>query len=74
VAAAQDRQPDRYLTDGVNLYRSLGALAGAMGQMVALEDCRSLNVVLLPIGQLRASGLHVVITAEAQSGSGRGVR
>ena len=53
----------RYLTDGVNLYRSLGILAGAMGQMVGLENCRSLDVMLLPIGELRSRGLRAVIPA-----------
>ena len=47
-------QAGRYLTDGVNLYRCLGAIASGMGQMVGLENCRSLDVMLLPIGELRA--------------------
>jgi hypothetical protein len=49
------------LTDGVNLYRSLGAIAGRMGLVVGLENCRSLEVMLLPIGELRAQGLRIVI-------------
>jgi hypothetical protein len=64
--AEHARQADHYLTDGVNLYRSLGAIAGALGQMVGLEDCRSLDVQLLPIGELRTPGLRVVIPAEEQ--------
>ncbi len=54
----------RYLTDGVDLYRSLGVIAGGMGQMVGLENCRSLDVVLLPIGELRTRGLRAVIPAD----------
>ncbi len=51
----------RYLTDGVDLYRCLGAVAGGMGQMVGLENCHSLDVLLLPIGELRARHLRAVI-------------
>ena len=74
AVAKHARQPDHYLTDGVNLYRSLGALASAMGQMVGLENCRSLDVLLLPIGQLCTCGLRVVIPDDEQSSSGRGAR
>jgi hypothetical protein len=58
------RQPGRYLTDGVNLYRSLGAIASGMGQMVGLENCRSLEMMLLPIGEMPARGLRAVLPAE----------
>jgi hypothetical protein len=34
-----------------------------MGQMVGLENCRSLDVMLLPIGELRSRGLRAVIPA-----------
>ena len=54
AVAEHARQPGRYLTDGVNLYQSLGALASAMGQIVGLENCGSLDVMLLPIGELWA--------------------
>jgi hypothetical protein len=50
-------------TDGVNLYRCLGAIADGMGQMVGLENCRSLDVMLLPIGELRPRGMRSVIPA-----------
>lgn len=50
----------RYVTDGVNLYRFLGATASGMGMMVGLEDCRSLEVVLLPIGELHARRMRAV--------------
>jgi hypothetical protein len=59
----------RYLTDGVDLYRFIGAVASGMGQMVELENCRSLEVVLLPIGDLRARPLRAVTPAPA-SGAG----
>ena len=51
----------RYLTDGRNLFRCLGAIPGAMGQMVGLEDCRSLEVVLVPIGEVHARRLRAVV-------------
>ena len=53
-------QPGRYLTDGVNLYRHLGAISSGMGQMVGLENCRTLDVLLLPIGELHARPLRPV--------------
>ena len=53
-----------YLTDGTNLYRSLGAIAAGLGHMVGLENCRSLDVMLVPIGEVRARGLRAVIPAE----------
>jgi hypothetical protein len=51
----------RYLTDGVILYRFLGTVAGGMGQMVGLEDCRSLDVTWLPVGELYTRRLRAVI-------------
>ena len=56
----------RYLTDGVNLYRFLGEIASGMGQMVGLENCWSLDVMLLPIGELRGRRLRAVIPAGAE--------
>ncbi len=53
----------RYLTDGVNLYRFVGEIPGALGEMVGLENCRSLDVTLVPIGELRTRRLRAVIPA-----------
>ena len=50
-----------YVTDGVGLYRLLGAIASDMGQMVGLEDCRSLELILLPIQELHGRRLRPVI-------------
>lgn len=61
--AEHPSQSARYLTDGVDLYRCLGAMAGGMGEMIGLENCRSLDVVLLPIGELRARQLRAVTPA-----------
>ena len=61
-------QVGRYLTDGVNLNRCLGAIASGTGQLVGLENCRSLDLVLLPIGELRARRLRAVIPACGEQG------
>jgi hypothetical protein len=58
----------RYLTDGVSLYRFLGAVSGGLGEMVGLEDCRSLEVTLLPIGELRARRLRAVCPPDSAPG------
>ena len=49
-----------YLTDGVNLYRIVAELAGGDGPMVEIEDCRSLEVVLLPVDEMPRDGLWPV--------------
>jgi hypothetical protein len=67
TVADRSGQAGRYLTDGADLYRSLGAIAGGMGQMIGLENCRSLDVMLLPIGELRARRLRAVIPAGGES-------
>lgn len=67
-------QPGRDLTDGVNLYRFLGAIASGMGQMIGLENCRSLDVMLLPIGELRARRLRAVIPAGGEQRAGWSTR
>ena len=41
--------------DGINLHRCLGTLTNGIGQMVGPEDCRSLEIVLLPMGPVRAA-------------------
>jgi len=46
--------PGRYLTDGINLYRHLGAISNGMRQIVGLENCRTLDVLLVPTGELHA--------------------
>ena len=55
----------RYLTDGVALYR-VGGILGNAGQFVALENCHTLEVILLSILEVRR--LCAVIPAGADSG------
>jgi len=51
--AGEQDQSGCYLTDGFILYRYVGTVATGMGEMVELEDCCSLELTWLPIGQLR---------------------
>jgi hypothetical protein len=53
----------RYLTDGVNLYRSLGVIVRDPCHVFGLENCRSLDVMLIPVEELRSRGLRSVIPA-----------
>jgi hypothetical protein len=65
AASVEERTEERslYLTDGDSLYRFLGAAPGGLGEMVELEDCMSLVVTVVPIGDLRARRLRVVTPA-----------
>lgn len=49
-----------YLTDGVNLYRLVREFDGGEGPMVEIEDCRSLDVVVVPVEALPRDGLWPV--------------
>lgn len=54
-----------YLTDEVFLYRVVGLAAGGVGEMVEIEDCYWLDVVCVPVRDLRARRLRVVMPAPA---------
>ncbi len=56
-----------YLTNGVFLYRVVGVTGNGMGEMVALEDCYWLDVVLVPVRDVRARRLRVVTPAPAEN-------
>ena len=56
-----------YLTNEVFLYRVVGVAACDTGEMVDLEDCYSLDIVRVPIHQLRARRLRVVTTTTSQA-------
>jgi hypothetical protein len=49
-----------YLTDGVFLFRVVDLVASGVGEMVDLEDCYWLDVVRVPLTDLRARQLRVV--------------
>jgi hypothetical protein len=55
-----------YLTDDVFLYRVVDFVAGASGAMVELEDCYRLDVVRVPVSDLRARRLRVVTPTRAE--------
>jgi hypothetical protein len=59
-------EPSVYLTDEVFLYRVVGLAANGVGQMVELEDCYRLDVVRVPVRDLRARRLRVVTPAPVQ--------
>ena len=49
-----------YLTNEVFLYRVVGVVARGVDALVELEDCYGLDVVRVPLGDLRARRLRVV--------------
>jgi hypothetical protein len=52
-----------YLTDEVFLYRVVGSVASGVDEVVELEDCYGLDVVRVPVSELRSRRLRVVTTA-----------
>jgi len=63
IATALDEPPtdeSPYLTDGVHLFRLLGAFSGGDSALLGLEDCRSLSVILVSAEDLRDAGLRSV--------------
>ncbi len=63
-SAPPPRGGHRYVTDGVNLYRVVCWLSRPVGsRMVELEDCRSLDCVLVTHEDLTAGGLRPVVVA-----------
>ena len=63
--ARDDGAAGRYVTDGVDLYRLLGRLdaPGVAGDVVGIEDCRTLELVLVSREQLGSWRLRPVLTA-----------
>jgi hypothetical protein len=55
-----------YLTNEVFLYRVVGFVAGGVADMVELEDCYRLDVVCVPVADVRARQLRVVTPAPVQ--------
>jgi hypothetical protein len=56
-------RPGVYLTNEVFLYRVVGIVADAAGKLVELEDCFLLDVVHVPLAEMRARRLRVVTPA-----------
>jgi hypothetical protein len=55
-----------YLTDGVRLYRYVGGVPRKRGELVALEDCASLKILLFEPDELRALTLRSVVPADRE--------
>ena len=53
--------PGVYLTDEVFLYRLAGFMTRGIAEIVELEDCYRLDVVRVPISDVRARGLRIVM-------------
>jgi hypothetical protein len=43
-----------YLTDGYGLYRTLGSTADETERLICVEDCVSLEVLLIPLDTVRS--------------------
>jgi hypothetical protein len=66
TAADVPLQAHSYLTDGVNLYRVTGWMNRSAHAIFAeLEDCRTLELVLVRAEHLARSALRPVIAATA---------
>jgi hypothetical protein len=52
-----------YLTDGVRLYRILGPIDDDNGYVIAIEDCRSLDVILVQADELHCGKFRAVAPA-----------
>jgi hypothetical protein len=54
---------NRYLTDGVDLYRFMGTMVSRAGEMVGIENCSSLDIMLVPADELRRRSFRPVTLA-----------
>jgi hypothetical protein len=74
TAAPQKQwRPNAYLTDGVHLLRTVSApITGAGQGLVAVEDCRTLDVVLHAQEELAALQLRLVRPAPEPQLGGSG--
>jgi hypothetical protein len=65
-----------YLTDGTKLYRYAGAaVSNTAEQLIQLEDCESLELLLFDLDELRALRLRPVVDpASIESGTRRPLR
>ncbi len=59
----RDGRVSRYLTDGVNLYRFMGSMVSRAGEVVGIENCRSLDIMLVPAEELRRRSFRPVTLA-----------
>ena len=57
----------RYLTDGLHLYRNLGPVDGSY-ELIGLEDCLSLEVLLVSSAELCDGGARAIKPVAADGG------
>jgi hypothetical protein len=62
-------EPHSYLTDGDGLYRMLGRVARGACELIGMENCRSLEIVLVPIADLRRGRMPAVAPAPSRAGA-----
>jgi hypothetical protein len=67
IVDGDDRVSD-YVTDGVNLYRFIGSIAGRDGELVGIENCASLQIMLVPRHELRRGRFRAVPGVGERSG------
>ena len=65
AAGSHADPPGTYLTDEVFLYRVAGFVATDATEMLKLEDCYWLDVVEVPVADVRARALRLVTPAPA---------
>ena len=66
ATAGQIDRAGVYLTNEVFLYRVAGVVASGVGEMVELEDCYGLDIVCIPLRDLRTRRLRVVRPAAVE--------
>lgn len=67
IAAAIE--PGAYVTDGYSLFAILSVAEGARHEpLVTYEDCRTLELLVCPVNELRQRHLEVVRAAPAKAG------
>jgi hypothetical protein len=59
--------PGTYHTDGMRLFRIV--CPADRGRLRVIEDCRTLELTLVQIGQLETMGLRAVATSSSESTS-----
>ena len=57
-------RPGTYVTDGVNLYRHIVSFNPPGARMVQLEDCMSLELLLVPTLEYRSWQVRPVIAGD----------
>lgn len=61
-------EPGAYVTDGYNLFAILSIAEGDRHEpLVTYEDCRTLELLVCPVGELRQRHLELVRAAPADA-------